>query len=94
MELIVPEGTTLYTIMNIAAWTNSLVVFEYKILDNIGHYVTKIAGVSNNPDRNQYWLLYVLPESPNMRNPPTSEFRAVVGKCSKYKFSKLIHFYL
>lgn len=71
IRVTVPENSTFFEVMTIAAEIDERFVFEYETF-SFGRFITSIGGHSQNPDENLFWFVYEYPE--NYPNVPGKEF--------------------
>ncbi|CRK96590.1 CLUMA_CG009962, isoform A [Clunio marinus] len=78
IRLTSPPGSHFIDAMYQAAEKNQHYAFDF-IQYDFGKYITTIAGVANNDETSQYWLIYNLPWSPKKNNPPGINDLSPVG---------------
>lgn len=69
LNMKIPVNTSFYEAMLIAAETDSNYQFSANVWPN-GHYINSIGRHSEQYIGFHHWLLFILPEMPNPRNPP------------------------
>ena len=70
--------------MQQAASANS--TFEFKATNHptYGHYITEIAGHSEDVERKIHWMLYRLEERPDSTSPPSDDKLSPAGKSRSF----------
>uniref|UniRef100_A0A6M2DW14 Putative conserved secreted protein n=1 Tax=Xenopsylla cheopis TaxID=163159 RepID=A0A6M2DW14_XENCH len=78
ITLVCPRNTSFYSAMLMAADMDAAFEFEASDWPN-GHYVHTLGGKKEDPKGYLYWLLYRLPEAPDVQLPPGNQHVAPVG---------------
>jgi hypothetical protein len=65
--------------MDLAANKECAYKYEAKEYDKLGKFILKIGNYSQDVSKNQYWMLYVLPEEPDIEVKPDESYLAKKG---------------
>uniref|UniRef100_A0A336N887 CSON008769 protein n=1 Tax=Culicoides sonorensis TaxID=179676 RepID=A0A336N887_CULSO len=79
MTLTSPKNTSFFKAMIQAAEIDSRFSFDAREWPN-GHYVHTLAGKKEEPRGYNFWILYRLPEYPEISSPPGNQLIAPVGE--------------
>ncbi|CAB3369978.1 Hypothetical predicted protein [Cloeon dipterum] len=72
VELRVPNNSTFFHAMQLAAHSDPRFTFESSVWPN-GHYIHTLGGLEEDPSEYRYWLLYLLSERADPSLPPSKD---------------------